>query len=339
RFWGMPKRGIALILANAMFWQPLWAQADGIVVSSGSTSVGAAGNGVPIVNIAAPNASGLSHNQFQQYNVGSQGVILNNATAPTQTQNTQLGGIIISNSNLQGAAATTILNEVVSNNRTELKGYTEVAGQAARVIVANPYGITCDGCGFLNTPQATLTTGKPVLDNNGNLVRFNVQGGSVAIEGLGLNADNLDQFDIITRSAKVNAELHAKKLNIIAGRNDVDAQTLNATALADDGSTKPQLAIDSSALGGMYAGAVKLVGTEAGVGVRLAGNMAASAGDIQIDANGQLSMVQTAASGAVTVNANAVEVNGPLYAGSALSITTPGDLAIQQNIAARDSVT
>ncbi|RMQ41704.1 Filamentous hemagglutinin, intein-containing protein, partial [Pseudomonas cichorii] len=338
RFWGMSKRGIALILANAMFWQPLWAQADGIVVSSGSTSVGAAGNGVPIINIAAPNGSGLSHNQFQQYNVGTQGVILNNATAPTQTQSTQLGGIIISNSNLQGPAATTILNEVVSNNRTELKGYTEVAGQAAKVIVANPYGITCDGCGFINTPQATLTTGKPVLDGNGNLQRFNVQGGSVAIEGAGLNADNLDQFDIITRSAKINAELHTKKLNIIAGRNDVDAQTLNATALADDGSAKPTLAIDSSALGGMYAGAVKLVGTEAGVGVKLASNVAASAGDIQIDVNGHLSMVQVTASATVDVKAASVEMSGPLYAGASLSIITPGDLTIQQNIAARDIV-
>ena len=54
RFWGMPKRGIALILANAMFWQPLMAQADGIVVSAPGTTLGQAGNGVPIVNIAAP---------------------------------------------------------------------------------------------------------------------------------------------------------------------------------------------------------------------------------------------------------------------------------------------
>ncbi|PZW89012.1 hypothetical protein DFS28_1276, partial [Pseudomonas sp. 478] len=31
-FWGMPKRGLAFLLANVMFWQPMWAQADGIVV-------------------------------------------------------------------------------------------------------------------------------------------------------------------------------------------------------------------------------------------------------------------------------------------------------------------
>lgn len=80
QFCGMPKRGLAFLLANVMFWQPVWAQADGIVVSAPGTSLDRAGNGVPIVNIAAPNGSGLSHNQFHDYNVGAQGVILNNAT-------------------------------------------------------------------------------------------------------------------------------------------------------------------------------------------------------------------------------------------------------------------
>jgi len=64
-FLGLPKRGLALILANAMFWQPLLAQADGIVVSAPGTTLGQAGNGVPIVNIAAPQlAAGCPHNQF-----------------------------------------------------------------------------------------------------------------------------------------------------------------------------------------------------------------------------------------------------------------------------------
>ncbi|MEE4918438.1 filamentous hemagglutinin N-terminal domain-containing protein [Pseudomonas alliivorans] len=336
-FWGMPKRGLALILANALFWQPLLVQAEGIAVSGTGTTLGQAGNGVPIINIATPNASGLSHNQFQQYNVDSQGVILNNST--NQTQSTQLGGIIVGNSNLRGTAASTILNEVVGANASQLRGYTEVAGQAARVIVANPYGISCNGCGFINTPQVTLTTGKPVLDASGQLQRFNVQGGSISIDGVGLNADNVDQFDIITRSAKINAELHAKRLNVITGRNDVDAQTLNPTALADDGSSKPELAIDSSALGGMYAGAIRLVGTEAGVGVRLAADLAASGGDIQIDANGHLNVMQVAASGAVNVRANTAEVNGPIYAGSSLAMTTGGDLTTRQNVAARDALT
>ncbi|WP_178131315.1 filamentous hemagglutinin N-terminal domain-containing protein [Pseudomonas sp. C1C7] len=335
-FCGMPKRVLAFLLANVMFWQPIWAQADGIVVANPGTSLGQAGNGVPIVNIATPNGSGLSHNQFVDYNVGTPGVILNNVAA--QTGATQLGGIIVGNPNMtNGVAAQTILNEVVGGSPSQLRGYTEVAGQSARVIVANPYGISCNGCGFINTPRVTLTTGKPVLDGSGRLDRFQVDQGSVSIDGAGLNANNVDSFEIITRSAKINAEIQAKNLTIVAGRNDVNAQTLNATARADDGSAKPQLAIDSWALGGMYAGAIKLVGTEAGVGVKLAGNLAASGGDIQIDANGHLSLAQTAATGTVNVKAASLDAQGPVY-GSTVNVQTQGNLAVQQTVAARDSI-
>ena len=336
QFCGLPKRALALLLANVMFWQPLWAQAEGIVVSGPGTSLQQAGNGVPIVNIATPNATGLSHNQYKDYNVGSQGVILNNATS--RTQSTQLGGLILGNPNLAGSAANVILNEVTGGNPSQLRGYTEVAGQSAKVIVANPYGMTCNGCGFINTPQVTLTTGKPIVEN-GRVQRYQVDGGAISIDGQGLNASNVDGFEIITRSAQINAQINARNLAIVAGRNDVDAATLQATARADDGSAKPQLAIDSSALGGMYAGAIKLVGTEAGVGVKLAGHLAASAGDIQLDANGHLSLAQAAASGAVNVTAQSLDAQGPVYAGSQLQAQTRGNLTISNNLAARDSIT
>ena len=335
-FLGLPKRGLAFILANAMFWQPLLVQADGIVVSAPGTTLGQAGNGVPIVNIAAPNAQGLSHNQFHDYNVGVNGVILNNATG--RTQSTQLGGIILGNQNLNGRSANIILNEVTGASPSQLRGYTEVAGQSAHVIVANPYGISCNGCGFINTPQATLTTGKAVI-SNGQLTGYQVDQGSVSIEGAGLNAGNIDRFEIITRSAKLNAEINAKKLAIIAGANDVDAKTLKATARAANLADAPQLAIDSSALGGMYAGAIKLVGTEAGVGVKLDGKMVASGGDIQLDANGHLSLAETAATGAVNVKAASLEAKGPMYAGTTLDVNTRGDLTSQSTLAAKDRIT
>nr|WP_234016597.1 hemagglutinin repeat-containing protein [Pseudomonas palleroniana] len=335
-FLGLPKRGLVLILANALFWQPLLAQAEGIVVSNPATSVGQAGNGVPVVNIATPNGAGLSHNQFKDYNVGANGVILNNATGAVQ--NTQLGGYIVGNPNLKGGAANVILNEVNGGSPSQLRGYTEVAGQSAKVIVANPYGVTCSGCGFINTPNVTLTTGKPVIDANGRLQRYQVDGGAVTIDGQGLNASNVDRFEIITRSAKINAQINARELAVVAGRNDVDAQSLKATARADDGSAKPELAIDSSALGGMYAGAIKLVGTEAGVGVKLDGTLAASGGDIQLDANGHLSLAQAAAGGAVNVKAASLDAKGPVYAGTALDVQTQGDLTNRQSLAARDRI-
>ena len=331
-FLGLPKRGLVLILANALFWQPLLARADGIVVSAPGTTVGAAGNGVPVVNIATPNGSGLSHNQFKDYNVGPNGVILNNANGAVT--NTQLGGYIVGNPNLKGGAASVILNEVNGGSPSQLRGYTEVAGQSAKVIVANPYGVTCSGCGFINTPNVTLTTGKPVLDANGQLQRYQVDGGAVTIDGQGLNASNVDRFEIITRSAKINAQINARELTVIAGRNDVDARTLNATPRADDGSTKPELAIDSSALGGMYAGAIKLVGTEAGVGVKLDGTLAASGGDIQIDANGRLSMAQTQATGNVKVTAQNVDLTDKVYAAGNVQVTSAQALVNQKSVAA-----
>jgi filamentous hemagglutinin len=335
-FLGMPKRLLALLLANVMFWQPIWAQADGIAVSGNTqTGIGQAGNGVPVINIAAPNGAGLSHNQFKDYNVGRQGVILNNAT--NAVQNTQLGGHILGNSQLGGRAASTILNEVNGGSPSQLNGYTEVAGQSARVIIANPYGVSCNGCGFINTPRVTLSTGKPVLDGSGKLDHFEVDGGSITIDGMGLDAANIDQFDLITRSAKINADIHARQLNVITGANNVNADSLATTPRAARDADKPQLAIDAAALGGMYANTIKLVGTEQGVGVKLAGNMAASAGDIQIDAGGHLSMAQTSAQGALRVNAQSVEMTGKAYAGS-VDVRTPGELVNRQSLATRNRI-
>lgn len=330
-------QNIAAALAGILFLNPIMvAAADAtLAAANASTGVTQAGNGVPVVNIATPNGNGLSHNQFTDYNVGQQGLILNNATA--KTQSTQLGGIILGNPNLKGQAANLILNEVTGGSPSQLRGYTEVAGQQAHVVVANPNGITCNGCGFINTPRATLTTGKPIIEG-GRLDRLQVDGGAISIEGQGLNATNVDQFDLITRSAKINAELHANQLNIITGANDVAVADLAVSKRVASKADEPLLAIDSSALGGMYAGAIRLVGTEQGVGVKLAGNMAASAGDIQIDASGKLSLAQTAASGSVRIAADSLEASGKVYAGNNISAQVNGELNNQQSLAARDSI-
>ena len=329
---------IALSLSGIIFLNPIVSVAAGLTLdpqAGGSATIGQAGNGVPVVNINAANGSGLSHNKFSEYNVGSNGLILNNSV--NSVQNTQLGGYITGNTNLKGRAAQVILNEVTGSNRSILKGYTEVAGQAARVIVANPHGITCNGCGFINTPRATLTTGKPVI-NGQKLDHFQVDGGDISIEGAGLNASNIDQFDLITRSTKLNAELYAKKLNVITGRNDVGADDLSVTARADDGSAKPEMAIDSSALGGMYAGAIRLVGTEKGVGVKISGEMAASTGDIQIDASGKVTVASMGANQAIAIKAQSVELEGQAYAGTEARIDSTGRVTVSKSLAARDKV-
>jgi len=331
-------KNIASILVGILFVNPVVSLAADLALDAaagGNASLGQAGNGVPVVNIATPNSKGLSHNQFNEYNVGQQGLILNNAGQATQS--TQLGGIILGNANLSNGAAGLILNEVTGSNPSQLRGYTEVAGQSAGVIVANPHGISCDGCGFINTPRVTLSTGKPFIEQ-GELKRFDVDQGEILIHGAGLNASNIDQFDLITRSARINADLHANQLNIVVGRNQVDATTLEAKAKADDGSDKPLLALDSSALGGMYAGAIQLVGTERGVGVRLAGDMAASAGDIRIDASGKLTLGRAATSADLNIQAHGLELTRDTYAAGSAELHVNDQLVSRQSLAAGEHV-
>ena len=262
--------------------------APGVNAANNNTQVYLAPNGVPVVNIANPNSAGLSHNQYTQFNVDSRGVVLNNGTVDRVSRSSQLAGQTLANLNL-GSAAKVILNEVVSPNRSVLAGYTEVLGSKADVIVANPFGITCSGCGFVNTDHVALTTGTANFKDSGALAGFTVNGGDVLVSGAGLNGTNQTYFDIVTRSLKVDGQLNAHTLNVVTGTNDWDYETGNATPIDGTGSG-PTLAFDSTALGGVYADRIRIISTEAGVGVRMVGDAAASADDFSIDAAGKIEL-------------------------------------------------
>ena len=242
-------------------------------------------NGVTQIDIAAPSNNGVSHNKYTQFDVSKNGVILNNSRDDSQTQ---LAGNINGNASLQNSAKV-ILNEVNSQNISQLNGYIEVAGQKAQVIIANPAGITCNGCGFINADRATLTTGKPIM-NDGKLIGYQVEKGEIAITGDGLKNSGQDYTDLIARSVNVNAKLWAnKEINIVTGQVIVGADLKSIEKVASTTNTEqPEFALDVSALGGMYAGKIKMVGTEAGVGVRNNGVLMASAGTIDILANGKI---------------------------------------------------
>jgi filamentous hemagglutinin len=279
-----------------------------------------AANGVPVVQIAAPNAAGVSHNQYEQYNVGRQGQVLNNSATTTQTQ---LAGYIQGNANLQpGQAARLILNEVTSSNRSLLQGHVEVAGAAAQVIIANPNGITCDGCGFINTTRGVLTSGTPLFGGDGSLSAFQVGRGSIRIEGAGLDADNLQRIDLLARAVEINAGLWAKDVNVVVGANHIDYDSLATRAIQGDGAAQG-FGLDVAALGGMYAGKIRLVGTEAGVGVRSAGALVATGGDFVLTSAGDVQLTgRTAAAGNIIVDsAGTLAATGATQAGADMRLS------------------
>jgi filamentous hemagglutinin len=293
-------------------------------------------NGLPQVNIQTPSAAGVSRNTFTQFDIQSQGAILNNSRSNVQTQ---LGGFIQGNPSLAGGSARIILNEINSSNPTQLRGFIEVAGQRAEVIIANPAGVNVDGGGFINASRATLTTGTPVI-NGGNLEGFVVQKGLITISGAGLDSSQTDFTGLMARAIQVNAGIWAKELKLTAGANQVNADQSVATAAPGAAvGAAPAFGIDTSQLGGMYAGKITLVGTEAGLGVRNAGTLAATAGNIAISADGLLTNTATArvtSSGDTSIAARSLNNDGQISAGGrtgialADTLTNSGTIAGQQ---------
>ncbi len=327
------RRALSYLICGLIATQPLLpAFAAQITPVTPGTKMDAAGNGVPVVNIATPNQAGVSHNQYQQYNVGKEGLILNNATG--QLTQTQLGGLIQNNPNLKaGQEAQSIINEVVGANRSQLQGYTEVAGKAANVIVANPYGITCNGCGFINTPNATLTTGKPQLDANGNLASLEVTKGSVIVEGQGLDGSSADAVSIVARATEINAGIYAKDLTVTVGANRVGKEG-SITPIAGEGAA-PSVAVDTRALGGMYANRIHLVSSEKGVGVNL-GNLNARQGDMVLDAQGKLTLNNSLSSGSLTANASSVTLSGDNKASGQVTVNAVQNIALEKGTLVSD---
>ncbi|MEB1940148.1 hemagglutinin repeat-containing protein [Xanthomonas campestris pv. campestris] len=284
------KRGLALLLCCTVTWTsfPAWAQVAP-TPNPGGQQPGqqVAANGVPVVDIVAPNARGISHNRYSNFNVGPNGLILNNSA---QISKTELGGYVAGNNNLQrSGAASLILNEVTSAS-SRLQGYTEIAGAKAQLVIANPNGISCDGCGFLNTSRVTLTTGAPNLGSDGALNGFTVTGGALSIGSNGLDAFNVDRLDLLSRQLSVGGSIWTKELVATAGtgRINYDGMLLDVLPGTDGGA--PAIGIDVAQLGGMYADRIRLIATEAGVGVVSRGTLAAQSGDLQIDGAGQVSL-------------------------------------------------
>ncbi|KDE74917.1 hemolysin, partial [Fusobacterium necrophorum BFTR-2] len=273
-------------------------------------------NNVPLVNIEAPNSQGTSHNVFREYNVGKEGVILNNAL---DLENSKLGGLIYGNPNLQKdrKTASTILTEISGTHRSKLEGFTEIVGGKADYILANPNGIYINGAGFINTGNVKMMTA-------GSQNNFEVESGKIEIAGKGLDVRNINKAELIARVAELSAPIYGgEELNIALGSKSQK--------------DKPEYSLDARALGSMYAGRIHIVSSEDGVGVKSAAPMYATKGDVILDTKGKVYLKDTQAKNNISIKAKETQVEEKLIAEKGIKLASEkirnrGNLAANTNI-------
>ena len=285
-------------------------------------------NGIPLVNMAAPSAGGVSRNDYDRFNVPEKGVILNNSYTLSKTE---LAGYVQGNANMAQGPAKIIVNQVTSGNPTTMNGFLEVAGHKADVIIANPNGITVNGGGFINTARAILTTGKPEYDNKERLKDFRIDNdATILITGNGLNGKKADTLELYTRAAEIKAAIFGNTVHVTTGANVIDANTGKVTAIEGKGK-KPEIAIDVKDLGGMYAGRIFLIGNEKGLPIDIKG--AIESQHMVLDNQGNLYHAGTTHSTEdMTIHAKDIQNTGTMAASGNMTLRADGQVVNDKTI-------
>ena len=278
-----------------------------------------AGGGATRIDIAAPNAAGVSLNQYSRFDVDAAGAVLNNAVDGARSE---LLGDIAGNAALHGRAARMIVNQVLGNEASTLRGMLEVAGARAGVVVANPHGIECDGCGFIGAGRVLLLAGDAKLDGpHGALGTLITTDGTLRIGAGGLRAAAraASNIDLIARRIAVAGRVDARDLQLATGANRINDPTGDAHVVAT--SNPPALALDVAAAGAMHAGRIHLIATEAGAGVRSAGVLHAHVQDLRIDSAGALHITRAQARRDIVLEAHgAIDLADAVDAGRDLEV-------------------
>lgn len=279
-------------------------------------------NGIPLVNISAPTAGGVSRNDYERFNIPTKGAILNNSYTLSKTE---LAGYVQGNANMAQGPAKIIVNQVTSGNPTTMNGFLEVAGNKADVIIANPNGITVNGGGFINTARAILTTGKPEYDNKERLKDFRIDNdATILITGNGLNGKKADTLELYTRAAEIEAAIFGNTVHVTTGANVIDANTGKVTAIEGKGK-KPEIAIDVKDLGGMYAGRIFLIGNEKGLPIDIKG--AIESQHMVLDNQGNLYHAGTTHSTEdMTIHAKTIQNTGTMASSGHMRLQADGQI-------------
>jgi filamentous hemagglutinin family protein len=223
-------------------------------------------------------------------------LIFNNSSAGG---NSVTGGYVQGNANLSGGSAGVILNEVRGRVGSKLSGTMEVFGRKADVIIANENGVQCNGCSFLNTGRATLTTGNPSVD--GSNISFDVRKGTVGVWGDGLTG--VDDVELIGRHVIVDGKVEAAKSITASGGTQIyDYNKRQARSAPVGGKRSAPYAVDATAFGAMKSGQIRIIGNESGLGVRAGAKLSSSA-DILFRSKGDAQFRSLEAGGKVKIEA------------------------------------
>ena len=329
------KKIAAALLASLFYTDTILLAASPILPDTKAPSdrqplVQETASGIPLVNIAAPSAGGVSRNDYERFNVPEKGAVLNNSYTLSKTE---LAGFVQGNANMAGGPAKIILNQVTSGHPTTMNGFLEVAGTKADVVIANPNGITVNGGGFINTGRAILTTGKPEYSRDNQWKDIRVSNDAmIVIDGKGLNGEKADAIELYTRAAKILGQIKAETLQVTTGANVIDAKSGTVAAIEGSG-VKPQVAIDAADLGAMNAGRIFFVLTEENIPAQL--QSAIEAKDLVIDSKGNLyhtGIIHT--KDGATIRAKDILNKGTIASGGHLSVTSEGTLTNAKTIGA-----
>jgi filamentous hemagglutinin family protein len=346
------------IIAISLLWQSIFCfksiyaenitEVSGLVVDgSTNTVIDRAVNNVPIINIASPNANGVSLNNFSDYNVTNENQIINNYKG--LATDTKLSGQIYGNPNFNQSGineAKIIINQVTGNNRSNINGITEIAGRNADIIIANGNGIDIKGASYINTARLSFITGIVNIDKKGGIDYFTLsskENADITIDGLnndnynnlGLDASKVDYVDIITRSAKIAGDIYVdKELNFGLGNDNYDYNNNIISSNANSGmASKPFFALDSSDLGGMYVGKIILTANENGVGVRVRGDISTNIDDIIFNVDGNIDYERLNSARNINLNSKNGKITQGLYHNSLRQAITnsKGDIILSAN--------
>lgn len=226
----MPKIVKLSVISSALFLAQFASATDITVnpVSSETTQIVRQGSNTTI-NIAPANTQGVSYNAYDKFNVGKHGVVFNN----------------------RESGAGIIINEVLSTEKSQLRGNMHVDGQKAHLIIANPNGIACNGCSVSGADQLTLTGGKIVFSLDGELLGYHnsKNNSNIRISNTTENAfSSVNKFNVIAENITIrNSEISTPNLVMFSGHELVKYSpdtVLGLEALpGSSGAEKSKLAI------------------------------------------------------------------------------------------------